>query len=191
MANKIVFDGKSYGVNELSSLPKELDPRYIYTERREDITFFFRKDSPLSNHHACTFDLYDKSFNCSEQAYFYKKCEICGDTSAKDEIMKLDDPRDQKRLGGSVQSSDEWEAQKFKVMKEICTAKFAQSADLRKFLLETETTYLCEDNPNDSTWGLGASRNDPSSVNAKSCKGNQMGKTLMAIRTSLQDSTEN
>jgi phage shock protein A len=65
--DKIVLNGNEIGVNEFDQLPEDIHPKNICTEKRGDVTFFFKCDSPLSNHHACSFDLWGRKFNCSEQ----------------------------------------------------------------------------------------------------------------------------
>jgi predicted NAD-dependent protein-ADP-ribosyltransferase YbiA (DUF1768 family) len=72
-------------------------------------------------------------------------------------------------------------------MTNICRDKFGQNQDLQKFLAETDDTYLCEDNPHCSFWGVGISRRHPDSVNVKDMPGNEMGKILMIIRKELAD----
>ena len=71
--DKIILDGNQIGVDELHKLPNDIHPRNICTETRGDITFFFRQDSPLSNHHSCLINVQGKQFNCVEQAYFFQK----------------------------------------------------------------------------------------------------------------------
>ena len=91
-------------------------------------------------------------------------------------------PKTQKQIGGAIISTDDWEKSKGDVMADICEKKFHQNPELMKFLLETGTTFLCEDNPNCDWWGLGVGRNHPSAVNAKTMPGNRMGHILMKIR---------
>jgi ribA/ribD-fused uncharacterized protein len=187
VANKIIIDNTAYGVEDFSKLPANLDPHYIATEERGDITFFYKCDSPLSNHHLCPVEYQGKHYNCSEQAFFATKAVLCDNLDALEDINKATNPKKQKSIGGSIVSNENWERVKVATMEEICTKKFNQNLDLQKFLLDTKDTYLCEDNPNCDFWGLGLSRNHPDSKNAKDMPGNQMGRILIRVRQSILD----
>ena len=75
--DKLILDGKEYGVADFDDLPNNIHPRHICTETRGGITFFFKMDSPLSNHHPCKIESDHQTFNCVEQGYFYNKAVIC------------------------------------------------------------------------------------------------------------------
>jgi hypothetical protein len=186
VANKIILDGTSYGVEDFHRLPHELDPRYIATETRGEITFFFKCDSPLSNHYPCKVNFLDRDFNCVEQAYFVAKAAACGDIDAGKEIKKAGNPKLQKKLGQAITTCSDWEAGKVSTMSEIVHCKFEQNPELMSFLLETKNTYICEDNHSDSFWGIGMNRNNPNSHKAKDSTGNHMGKILQEIRSKHQ-----
>jgi hypothetical protein len=180
--DKIVLDGSEIGVNELYKLPAEIHPRDIATEKRGDVTFFFRQDSPLSNHHTCEFTLDGVKYNCSEQAYFHKKAIMCGDDKAKSSIMRTKSPGIQKSIGEGIKTNTDWERNRVSVMTRVCKEKFAQNPTLREFLDNTSPTYLAEDNPGDSFWGIALSRNSPRAANRMNFKDNNMGIILMQIR---------
>ena len=172
-------------MKDFHKLPREIHPKYICTEKRGDVTFFFKADSPLSNHHACEIKIYDKTFTSSEQAYFFRKAAVCEDDYAKSRIMEAIDPGFQKFLGSKVKDTPAWTKMRIAVMTEINQAKFSQNEDLKKFLLETAPTYLAEDNAADSFWGIKMSRNDPDSMKRFLYKANNMGVLLMKIRDNL------
>jgi hypothetical protein len=112
------------------------------------------------------------------------KAAACGNTDAIEEIMKAKNPKTQKLLGSAIVTTDDWESEKEATMKDICQAKFDQNPELMDFLLGTKSTHISEDNPNDSYWGLGVSRRNPESSNARNMPGNRMGIILMSIRDS-------
>jgi hypothetical protein len=180
--DKIILNGKEIGVDDLDSLPDDIHPRDICTERRGGVTFFFRTDSPLSNHHMCQIELWGKKFNCVEQAYFFQKATICNDDWAKGRVMAAKHPGVQKGIGEKIVDNHDWESKKLKVMEQICGAKFSQNEHLMSFLQKTQGTLLAEDNPQDSYFGIGLSRNSPRSHNQLNFKSNHMGVILMAIR---------
>jgi hypothetical protein len=187
---KIILDGNPIGVNNLDDLPADIHPRDICTERRGNQTFFFKMDSPLSNHHPCSFSVWGTTFNCSEQAYFAKKAEMCKDDLALGNILKATNPGTQKFHGGRIKTTPDWEQKKVGIMKQVCTEKFRQNPRLSAFLLKTENTLLLEDNVSDGFWGIKMSRNDPRSSNTAYHKANNMGIILMQIRESLRNANQ-
>jgi hypothetical protein len=186
VANHIVLNGVSYGVNDFDSLPDNLHPKNICTERRDGVTFFFKCDSPLSNHHRCIITDGPDCYTSSEQMFFCKKAGICGDLGALTDIKASDNPKEQKRLGGMIKACNGWMEKRVDVMTTCCRAKFTQNPHLSQFLLETEDTLLCEDCPGDSFWGLGFNRNQAHTQGDLSLvRGNHMGKILSVIRQEL------
>jgi hypothetical protein len=181
-ANKIIINGVSIGVNDFDKLPADLHPANICTEKRGDVTFYYKQDSPLSNHHECDINLEGFTYSCTEQVYYVKKAEICKDLTALASIKETRDPKVQKQIGDRIQSCEEWETKKVSVMRKACEAKFHQNPKLMEFLMGTGHTYICEDNPNDHFWSIGMTRNNPKAANAKNLKGNEMGKILNKIR---------
>jgi hypothetical protein len=185
--DKIILNGKSIGVDDLDSLPDDIHPRDIATERRGGVTFFFRTDSPLSNHHMCQITMDDKIFNCVEQAYFYQKAVMCKDDWAKGRIMAAKSPGMQKGIGEKIKDTPDWDKNKLTVMSQICGLKFSQNVHLKEFLLKTQGTVLAEDNPKDSFYGIGLSRNSPRAGDQNNFKHNHLGHILMAIRQNLSN----
>ena len=186
--NKIILSGVSYGVEDIDKLPDDIHPRDICTQRKGNVTFFFRCDSPLSNHHRCDIKHEGKVFNCSEQLYFYRKAEVCGDKEAMKAIKLEPNPKIQKQLGSAVQTNDDWDNKKIDIMTETTRKKFTQNPRLRDFLLGTGSTVLAEDNPNCFYWGLGFTRHHPDHQKAAQATGNHMGKILSVIRSELNES---
>jgi hypothetical protein len=184
--DKLILDGNPIGTEDLHKLPANIHPRDICTEKRGDVTFFFRQDSPLSNHHTCLINVKGKTFNCVEQAYFWQKAETCKDEVSRDRIMKTRSAGVQKGIGEAIKSNDDWESSKVAVMTHICQQKFSQNLDLKKILLSTHQTYLAEDNPSDGFWGIQMSRNSPRAKNTQNFKRNELGKILMQIRKDYQ-----
>jgi hypothetical protein len=183
--DKLIYDGVELTVDDFDKLPDNIHPRNICTETRGDVTFFFKMDSPLSNHHPCEFELDNINFNCSEQAYFYLKAVECKDDSAKRRIMKTSNPGIQKSIGGQIKDTPDWTTNKVAAMKRVCMAKFSQNKKLRDFLLDTKSNYLAEDNPNDGFWGIKLRRNSPRSKSRANFKANNLGVLLMEIRDTL------
>jgi hypothetical protein len=183
--DKIVLDGNEIGIDDFDKLPDDIHPRDIATEKRGDVTFFFRTDSPLSNHHMCNFSMAGVNYNCSEQAYFHKKAIICGDDGAKKRIMMAKYPGVQKSIGEAIKETPDWKRQRITVMTQVCGEKFRQNPELRTFLDKTAPTYLAEDNPRDDFWAIAMSRNSPRASNRMNFKANNLGVILMDIRDTI------
>jgi hypothetical protein len=96
--------------------------------------------------------------------------------------MHAKSPGVQKGIGEAIEDNDDWENSKLSIMAQICGAKFQQNLDLRAFLMKTGQTYLAEDNPQDSYYGIGLSRNSPRAKSRANFKTNHLGVILMGIR---------
>jgi ribA/ribD-fused uncharacterized protein len=107
------------------------------------------------------------------------------------DLKKATSPKLQKQIGSAIPTCDDWERSKFTTMTNICRDKFKQNPHLLKFLMETEDTYLCEDNSHCNIWGVGISRRHPDSDKVKDMPGNAMGKILMVLRQEVIDSKTN
>ena len=89
-----------------------------------------------------------------------------------------------KRKGRSVKLRTDWELVKYKLMVEICYAKFSQHPELAEILLSTGNEELVENTTgwHDNTWG---NCECPRCVN-KVGK-NLLGKALMEVREQLRN----
>lgn len=86
-------------------------------------------------------------------------------------------PNDAKRLGRKAPLREEWEEVKLTIMYRLVRQKFRQHHTLSEWLLQTGDTELIEGNWwGDTYWGV--------------CRGvgeNNLGKTLMRVRSELQE----
>ncbi len=136
------------------------------------IASFSGENSFLSNFYIAPIVYQGIQFENSEAAYQAAKCpekmrEFCDLT-----------PSDAKKLGRKLPLRSDWETVKYKVMYDVCLAKFTQNPDLLSMLLATGDAELIEGNTwGDTVWGV--------------CEGvgeNNLGKTLMRIRSELSNS---
>jgi ribA/ribD-fused uncharacterized protein len=160
----------------------------ITKPKEEKFTFFWLKDSVLSNWHPAPFELGGIKYNCTEQHMMYNKAMFFNDTHMAERIMKSDSPDEQKKLGRRVKGFDvdEWD----KVCKEItyngCRAKFLQNPEMLKFLLQTKGTTLVEASPFDTIWGIGLDAKDPKAKDRSQWRGkNYLGEILTKLREDL------
>ena len=95
---------------------------------------------------------------------------------AREQFVHLD-PSSAKRLGRRIQLRPDWEQVKYRVMQEICMAKFTQNERLREKLIATGDKYLEEGNTwGDRIWGTVDGQGQ-----------NMLGKILMGVRAQLRD----
>ena len=109
--DKLVVNGKSYGVQDLSSLPRDLDPRSTCELANMEIIAFFGQFNPFSNFHPAKSKVNGTIFNCSEQYIQYKKAEHYNDDTTGSKIMQTKSPKEMKYLGGRINGyiHQEWE----------------------------------------------------------------------------------
>lgn len=182
--NGLWHEGKLYRENELTLLPEYLRMESI---RTRDIGHghgigFFGKESFLSNHHPARISMNEHRFLNSEQAFFYYKSVVCGQEITGQEIKKMMDPSEIKKLGEKIPTCDEWEQKKLKVMKSILVRKFEQNKDLREKLINTGTKPLLECTT-DLFWGTGRVIYSQNWNDCTEYPGqNNLGKILESIR---------
>lgn len=180
--NGIWHEGVLYRESELSLLPSYLKMENIRTREVGPGIGFFGKESFMSNHHPARIVMNEHRFLSSEQAFFYYKSIICGHESTGDEIKKMLDPAEIKRLGEKVPTCEEWEQKKLKVMKSVLAHKFEQNLVLREKLINTGTKPLMECST-DLFWGTGRVIDSPNWENLSDYPGqNNLGKILENIQ---------
>ena len=85
--DKLVIDGKKYGVNDLNLLPQKLHPFEVTTQSNEETLGFFGELCPLSNFYPAQFTHEGIKYNSSEQLIQYKKAMYCGDKTTAMKIL--------------------------------------------------------------------------------------------------------
>ena len=189
--DKLSINRKQYSVNNLEDLPKELNPAKISTQTVGEVTIFFTRDSPLSNHYmGAPFEVLGKKFSCTEQCYFYTKAMEYGDEYIAKEIMKQSDPAEMMRLGrrATNHNKTKWNDREVQVMKQANQAKYDQNEGVRKVLLATGTTKLGEASSGSKSgkfWGTGFSLTHKDRLNTNKWYTNKMGDILSEIRDTL------
>ncbi|ESO07577.1 hypothetical protein HELRODRAFT_151965, partial [Helobdella robusta] len=123
---------------------------------QEKFTYFWRYESPFSQHYPVTFELDGMTFNCAEQYYMFKKADTFGDQRSIFNIMKSCSPIAQKSLGRKVAGFDrnKWDAISRQIVRKANFAKFSQNEELLQILLSTRGTTLVEASPKDALWGI-------------------------------------
>jgi ribA/ribD-fused uncharacterized protein len=84
--------------------------------------------------------------------------------------------------------ADKWNPIKYEKVKVGVKAKFQQNDELKKILLDTGDSLICEASPRDKEWGIGMGSNNPLIQDPKNWKGdNLLGEMLMEIRNELRE----
>jgi hypothetical protein len=183
----LIVNGKKYPRGHLSSLPTILQDSKLSTSEDENGLAFYGKASPFSNFYQCNFTVGDTKYSSVEQFYQSAKANLNNQINLRDEIMRTNDPAEQKRIGSRViLDQQEWEKKAADVMHSGLMAKFSQNASLCKALLNTNQKALYEASPKDLYWGIGMSLSNSKVLNPRYHTGqNILGKVLMTVRSQL------
>lgn len=127
----------------------------------------------LNNFKKARMFIYDRWWNNVEAPYQARKTF---NQQEQNQIWSCKTPREARDLGQQVTMRPDWNEMKDMAMYECCLAKFLQHADLRAQLMATGDEEIVEDSPIDWYWGCGKDGTGR----------NQLGKTLMRIRTELK-----
>ena len=149
--DKLVIDGKRYGVNDLSMLPQKLSPFEGTTKSNDDTLGFFAELCPFSNFYLAKFTHEGIHYNSSEQLIQHKKALYCGDIETTTEILGAKSAIACKQLAYQIQNYNHqgWiDAAKELCRDRIC-AKFEQNPPLCRKLLSTGDKTLVESSQDD------------------------------------------
>ena len=188
VGDRLIIDGEVYTCDTIDKIPKEvIDITPLHTKFEDGVTYFFRKRSPLSNHHPAPFTLDKIQYSCSEQYYYSEMARLCSDTRARKNIMANPDPAVQKNEARKIRKkTTTWLAKEEETMKEAVRAKVLQNPHVKEFLLSTNQSTIAECNPRDSKWGIGKSLTDDSRANQDDWGKNRLGQIWMQIRDEVQ-----
>lgn len=78
-------------------------------------------------------------------------------------------------LGIKIRS--DWDSVKDSIMMFVLRCKFTQNSQIKNILISTYNSYLIEDSPRDSYWGIGKNKDGK----------NMLGQLLMALREELRN----
>ena len=187
IGDKLIVNSIPYTTANLEDLPPALHPiSRSQRETRSQISFF-RKWSPLSNHHPANFTLYDREYNCNEQFFLSEKCRAYGYDNIAEDICKSTDPSEMVQQAKVCKSYNQrWKNIEADVMSTGLNAKFDQNDHLKKYLLSTGTKTLVEGSPYDHVWGVKLAFNDPRIDHHGNWRGeNKLGNCLMQVREQL------
>ena len=118
--DKLVLNGRKYGIEDLDSLPNDLCGYSISSKHSRDGTrmCFFGEMNPLSNFHKASFKIGSTPYHSTEQYIQKAKADHFGATRVSEEIMKTSEPIECKMIARNIEAYDhsEW----IQVAKEKC-----------------------------------------------------------------------
>lgn len=182
--NKLIYHGAQYAVSQVSTL-KIADQ--VGTRVSENGTLFHGRFSKLSNFYPAPVNDSGHIFSSSEQAYQYRKAMANDSPDIAEQITRVRDPLDAKRIGALVETSPDWDRAQGRIaMKEVVKKKFAQNSNLREYLNSLPQLPIVECNPHDRIWGVGCSlaaaeRHFPKVTEDN----NQLGKILSELKSEI------
>lgn len=144
----------------------------------------------FSNFFPCQFWLEGKSWTTSEKYFMWKKAVTFGDNETAEKIIKLDSPREIKKLGRQVKnfSSEVWDKVKVDIMYAGVNAKFTQDAECNDCIKEFQNQKFVEGSPDDTIWGVGIHYQDENVFDESKWRGqNLLGNILTRVRDEIFD----
>lgn len=135
------------------------------------------------------FVLEGEKFTSAEQYMMWKKAKLFNDEDVANEIMKTNNPREQKSLGRKVRGFDKykWEQVCRDYVYEGNYAKFTQNPELKDELLTYGNREIVEASPEDRIWGIGMHETDPNILDKDKWNGtNWLGEAIMKVRDELK-----
>lgn len=187
--DRLYINSNKYTVDNLDQLPDQLKPENICQKKEGNVTFFFGKDTALSNFYESHFDLDGNHFSSSEQFIQYSKAMLFKDSHCAAKIMAAASPEQQKALGRKVANfdKDQWAMAAGDLIIRGLAQKFEQNLEARAALIKTGVTTLAECSARDTLFGIGLSLRDPDRCNQSKWKGkNLLGKMLTQVRDSYK-----
>ena len=186
--DKLVIDGRKYGVNDFNLLPQKLHPFEVTTKSNEETLGFSGELCPFSNFYPAQFTHEGIKYNSSEQLIQYKKAMFCGDKTTAMKILGAKTAISCKQLAYQIQNYDHqgWIDQAKEQCRDGIGAKFDQNPVLCRKLLSTGEKTLVESS-RDDIWGTGVPLFRWDCLNRTHWKGNGiLGTLLMDIRDGLR-----
>ncbi|SCK53926.1 hypothetical protein H181DRAFT_04941 [Streptomyces sp. WMMB 714] len=117
-----------------------------------------------------------------------RKARLFGDAEAERRAVAAPGPRQAKAVGRKVKGFDQevWERERYGIVVEGNARKFEHHAELREYLLGTNSRVLVEASPLDRVWGVGLPADDERVRDPAQWRGlNLLGFALMEARTRL------
>ena len=186
--DKVMIDGKLYGVNDLENLPVSL--KYVATcsKQNDEVVAFFGERSPLSNFYKTSFTDGSTTYHSTEMYLQHHKALLFQDEVTAYKIANSKSPAHSKALSYQIKGVDQavWENKAPGIMKKGLELKFNADFHCKMTLIETGNRLLGEATSSDKFWGTGMALFDSLALNHGGWSGqNVMGKLLNEVRDQL------
>lgn len=140
----------------------------------------------LSSMYQCPIRYEGIGYLSCEQALQHTRATRHGAHGKAERILLAYDAFASKRIGGTIEKSEDWLNQREEIYRDINLAKFQQNPLLKAQLLETGDKILQEATV-DSFWGIGAGIRSKATREATATSKNRAGVILMDIRAQLKE----
>ena len=187
--DKLVIEGTKYSVNNLNTLPQDLNGYNVTSKFGDKSITFFGQLNPFSNFHLAPFTINGKNYPTSEH-YIQEACAIhFNNKTSVRRILSAKTPLEAKRIGNDIVGfkAEQWMAVAKELVKPGITAKFQSHPVLANVLLVTRGMTLAEATF-DKFWGTGIAIHNVNSANREKWHGTGiLGEILMEICDELDD----
>ena len=170
--DKLIINGKTYQVEDISNLPTDLAAYKAAEKSNETHIIFSGELSPYSNFHHSPFNMNGQRFHCGEQWIQYQKALTFGDSYTANQILQAETPLECKKLGYTINGVDKekWSNIGYdKCFDGICE-KFLQNPPLLSMLKTTSPKILAEAT-HDRIWGTGIRLHDACALDTEKWAG--------------------
>ena len=150
------IQGRRYGVDNLQSLPDDLNGFKCTSIENSDTIGFYGELNPMSNFYNCEFTVNKVRFHSSEQMIQFNKAKHFGDHVTMSQILYADTPLECKQLSRDIDNfnEDNWRQVAKNMCQEGINEKFRQNPTLSEILLQTGDKKIVECSF-DKHWGNG------------------------------------
>ncbi len=151
--------------------------------QNKNLTLFRGQYHPLSNfYNRETLTFQGKEFNSGEQAYQWCKTQQLADVEKAADVLQAGTPAEARRIGNSLEDTEDWGNTKVNKMRDILAAKFEQSQAFREKLESSGDSMLVEATF-DKFWGSGLDPRDTAETPIDEWPGrNKTGQLLMELK---------
>ena len=158
--DKLVIDGKWYGLDDLDKLPQAISPINVSTKSNDRVVSFFGELCPFSNFHPANFIYKGQSYHSSKQFIQHAKAQYYNDQEMAQWILNTQSALAYKQLGYHVKNFNQqnWVDSIDILCKDGIRAKFEQNPPLLRALLRAllstgDKTFV--ESSKDDVWGTG------------------------------------
>ena len=186
--DKVVINGRKYGIENLHQLPKEIDPFAITSKSDNNCIGFFGALNPLSNFYETKFVVAGVEYLSSEQFIQAQKANYFKDEISYNRVMGATTSLDCKNAARTVHNFNRttWEAVEESLCKEGLKAKFSQNPHLSDILINKTGNKTLVECANDRLWANGIPLYSDTCLNQERwISQGLLGKLLEEVRSEL------